>query len=413
MISGAAAQGSEVTFCELSERLARLEQLRSDPKSYWAEAKDVAEAIRSASLLPHDRRRLWGRFHALREEMQRGREEWKARQEENAKTLADAIANLHRESHTDLLGDGHPTDDYRGLAEQVSELFKTLKPVAVPDRARLWSEFNKIRDAVRCNRERFANHSAQKRDLVLTMIREAGMAAKCAEDRNELIEADRMLGEIQEWMKDGWNAATGTDQFFNSIAGDEGRLLSKDRAACWATYKEARECLKNRRLALQEAGFGEAKELAGKVWEEVRASNPFDAIKAFKGAQQAAWKLYMGKEHRERILGHFNEIFAAIQDRFAEYNAERERKKREWVERQESGKARLEGALQSKRDYRSRVEGQIDDLQEKLNGARTEEFADLVRGWIEERYEKIRTVTQEIEELERIVEDIEERLRGA
>jgi len=58
------------------------------------------------------------------------------------------------------------------------------------------------------------------------------------------------------------------------------------------------------------------------------------------------------------------------------------------------------------------IEGQIDHCRDLEAGAKTDDFADKVRGWIEEKYEKIRAKRRFIEELDEQIRSIKDKIRN-
>jgi hypothetical protein len=83
--------------------------------------------------------------------------------------------------------------------------------------------------------------SREKRDLVMSKIREAYFQAKEAASSAEFAEAGALLSEALAWMKNGWEG-------FNTVAQlltlRPGVMTWEDREECWAEWKEARELLR-------------------------------------------------------------------------------------------------------------------------------------------------------------------------
>jgi len=83
-------------------------------------------------------------------------------------------------------------------------MFKTLNRFP-RDRARLWSAFSAAcedtRKAQTREREARLNDSREKRELVMSKIRESYFQAKEACDSAEFAKADALLSEALAWMK--------------------------------------------------------------------------------------------------------------------------------------------------------------------------------------------------------------------
>jgi len=144
-----------------------------------------------------------------------------------------------------------------------------------------------------------------------------------------------------------------------------------------------------------------------------------------------AWDLF--KEHKEEILGRDRkELFDKLKEeqaacdrawerlKGAQANArearEHEREKRhqrhdEWRERMEAKIDRLNALVEKNEGIIERLRGQIDDLEDKVASAWNEDWAERARGWIGEKYDKIRDIESTNRELEAKIEDIKSQLR--
>jgi len=86
--------------------------------------------------------------------------------------------------------------------------------------------------------------SSEKRELVMSKIREAYFQAKEAADSDKLAEADALLSEALAWMKNGWEGFNTVTQLLTLRPGI---MTREDREDCWAEWKEAQELLRLRR----------------------------------------------------------------------------------------------------------------------------------------------------------------------
>ncbi len=339
----------------------------------------------------------------------------------NASLLDEHLRELRTQSGTELLSlKIRPDREYFPHAREVSDLFKSLRPLRQADRDRLWREFNEIRDAVRKRLEHLTHVSKQKRELVEGRIKEARSWATAAETKEHLHKADEILRQALEWMKDGWQQFPGATEFFESIAGNEGILLEADRDACWTQWKEVKETLHFRRKEMQDDGHRRMRPEANSALYKAQNENPHDALQEVKECRRALAGCYLNKEQREEIGHVLDSAWKVAIARIGAQRDERRRKHDQWVERQEQWIERQESWVKSKteqieksRDFISRLESQVDELQEKVADARTEEFADRVRGWIEERYDKIAEVNRQIEDLEDKIREAQDRVSEA
>jgi hypothetical protein len=139
-----------------------------------------------------------------------------------------------------------PSEGFWVRARRISEMFK--EPLFRKDRERLWAAYSTAREEMKAAqaREREARlaDSREKRDLVMSKIREAYFQAKEAASSAEFAEAGALLSEALAWMKNGWEGFNTVTQLLTLRPGV---MTWEDREECWAEWKEARELLRLRR----------------------------------------------------------------------------------------------------------------------------------------------------------------------
>src|ERR1700739_3854569 len=96
------------------------------------------------------------------------------------------------------------------------------------------------------DRETRLADSREKRDLVMSKIREGYFQAEGASDSAEFARADALLSEALAWMKNGWDGFNTVTQPISSAL-STGILTSVHRDACWVEWKEAQKVLRLRR----------------------------------------------------------------------------------------------------------------------------------------------------------------------
>ncbi len=177
------------------------------------------------------------------------KEVWKEQCRENARSLESEINRLHSD-YSDPLGFWRQYDEFWAHARRISEMFKTLKPLFQEDRERLWAAYStaceEIKQAQARERESRRADSREKRDLVMSKIREAYFQAKEAADSDEFAQADALLSEALVWMKNGWEGFNTVTQLISPIL-SSGIMTREDREECWIAWKEAKELLRLRR----------------------------------------------------------------------------------------------------------------------------------------------------------------------
>ncbi len=126
------------------------------------------------------------------------KEAWKESCRDNARNLETEINRLESD-YTGPLGFWRRYDDFWAHARRISEMFKTLKPLFQEDRERLWAAYSaaceEMSQTNARERESQRADSWEKRELVMSKIREAYFQAKEAADSAEFAQADALLSE--------------------------------------------------------------------------------------------------------------------------------------------------------------------------------------------------------------------------
>ncbi len=176
------------------------------------------------------------------------KEAWKAQCRESARSLETEINRLQSD-YRDLLGlFWRHDDEFWAHARRISAMFKTL--LFQEDRERLWAAYSaaceEMKQAQARERESKQADSQEKRELVMSKIREACFQAQEAADSAEFAQADALLSEALAWMKNGWEGFNTVTQLLNLRPGV---MTWQDREDCWAEWKEVKELLRLRRDA--------------------------------------------------------------------------------------------------------------------------------------------------------------------
>ena len=109
---------------------------------------------------------------------------------------------------------------------------------------RLFGRLEGMKQAQARERESQRADSREKRDLVMSKIREAYFQAKEAADSDEFAQADALLSEAVAWMRNGWE---GFNTITQLLTLRPGIMTREDREECWVKWKEAKELLRLRR----------------------------------------------------------------------------------------------------------------------------------------------------------------------
>jgi hypothetical protein len=324
-------------------------------------------------------------------------EDLKRQAESNAKTI---------EREIDRLKIGHWNNFRRQYkefwehAKEISNLFKTLKPISKEDRERLWERFSSVCDETKRtqNKEREArkNDSRQKRDLVESKIKEAYYQAKGSSSRSDLSKANDLLDEALRWMKDGWTGFNYTTQFFSL---SPGKMTKEDHDACWEKWKETKEEIKLKQGEMREQNYNHFLRKAYSAFEKA-SYEPREAQSMVKAVQGEMKGASMEKWQFDEVRKVLDDAWQKARYKLDEIYAEKRRKHEEWRDRTEGHIRRWEDLIDKNEGVISKIESEIDRLEDMEREARTPEFADRVRGWIEEKHQKLSDIRSFNRELE-------------
>jgi len=317
---------------------------------------------------------------------------------ENLTTLKEAIRALDT---------GHIKDGVRNYkeffehAKEVGSLFKTLKPLPHEDREQLWLEFSTMCDDVRAQQ----NSEREEQKLVslelrgklearLIELQQAAPNAKFADDFNKL--ADQMKTIREEF--------TGTKEH-------QAPLVPKDREALWKLWKSADDAIWAQRKGVREENYTVGKEHMQQCAELAASGDPFDCHKKIKELRPWQRGAELSREQRDEIRKALDASWDAAAARIESSRTERKRQYEEWTERTSGLLEEWEAKLEKMRDFRVKLEEQIARLNEMETNARTDEFADQVAGWREEKEAKLVDVDKNLAQLAEKIESVKKRLK--
>ena len=316
------------------------------------------------------------------------------------------------ESEIEALRNGHRTMHSRKYAEffahakEIGQLFKESHSISHGERERLWGQFRALCDCVKeeadRERESRANNSRVKKSVIEGDIREAYDWAKGAKHVQDLREAESRLAAITEKMKDGWGGFTGATDLFESMAGNDGRLTKEDRDFLWEKWREAKAAVRERREWLSELHFDHMRDVAGNCLS-LAHGDPHAAMERIKRANVEMKQNPMNSEQYSAIRQMLDEAWEAATKAASE-------KQDEWRERMENHVERWTELYEKNEDVVAKLEQQIEECEEMESSAKSEDFAERVRGWIDEKMAKIRDIQSTNRELEEKIRSAKSKL---
>ncbi len=265
-------------------------------------------------------------------------------------------------------------------AKEVSGIFKSLK-LSKDDRGRLWASYSSLCDDVKGSQNIERDESKGNSRDIEFHISEAFKQANFADDREGLDEAMSMQSEALRLMK-------------------ERRLFGEDRNRLWKCWLEANGRISQKRKEVQKSNYRQAEDEAGSCWNDAEYGNPHNTLKRIREYRESLHEVYIDKEQRHYVYNILDKAWERALARIGELKEENIRKHEEWRKRTEGNLNRWETNIEKSEQYISSLEGQISRLEVEESDAKTDDHAERVRGWIEEKQEKIAEVMGQIKEWE-------------
>jgi hypothetical protein len=339
------------------------------------------------------------------------RQQWIEQAKSNADAMEQEIESLSS-SHWNLFERQYR--EFWAHAKEISGMFKTLKPLLKEDRERLWARFSHICEETKRKQEQVREtrriQSRQKRELIEGKIKEAYYWAKGARDTDSLSKAKLLLNEALEWLKNGWGGFNLATELVETTLGNEGRLLRKDRDACWEKWREANEAIHWRRQEMWDSNYHQLRSEAGDALNTAHHGDPHDALAKVKEIQRNLKATQMSKPQRQEIRGLLNDAWERAISKINKIREEKRRTHEEWLSRMEDHVERWTDLIEKNEGLISGLEDQIDRLEVEARYARSNEYADRVRSWIEEKYQMIRDIRETNRESEEKIRSVKSRM---
>jgi hypothetical protein len=187
-------------------------------------------------------------------------------------------------------------------------------------------------------------------------------------------------------------------------------LVREDKEACWVIWRKVNESVKQKRQDLEEKVFSGVKLNILDILKAAEEGNPHDALKRIKEIQSDPKTYKFNKAFREEIKGLLNQAFDSAIKRIKEVREENKRRHQEWISRMESNVARWNELHEKNINIISGLEAQITKLEEDVNNAKTPEFAERIRTWIDEKSNKIKDIKETNAKLEEKMSSVQKSL---
>ena len=180
-------------------------------------------------------------------------------------------------------------------------------------------------------------------------------------------------------------------------------LTKDDREALFNMANDIWWNIKNSEENMHNVHKDRADALYNEAYSAVEYKPIGEAREIFKTNQMEVRNLSLSREDRETMKQLFDDLWEKL-------NYRKEEASRQWRERTEQRLNKLYEIKDHKEDQLERVKDNLRNNYDKLSGACSESFRETVEGWIDEGKDRKRTLEDKIDEIERQIAELEDKL---
>lgn len=327
------------------------------------------------------------------------RQRYRENCERNAAELGERVENLFRTYDLEHIGTmpehgegARPNRREFWLeVKEISNLFRTLRPIQKLDHDMLWEHFQLAIAAMKDAEQALRGESERQAAAMLERLAEVDANVARCTGHDDIEQGFEVLAEAMRLMK-------------------EQQLFPADREQVWTAYQVTQERLRQQRNTLQSRNYSklttELSCLESQIDDDI-----YEALNRLKALQAEARRQYIDREHSQRIRERAQQVWDVIAQRLDERRADKERRHLEWLKRQEANITRWEETIQRQHDLITRLESQINELETEIWASKNDFFIKRAEGWVVEKRERIHSAQQSISELTQRIEDVRNELQ--
>jgi hypothetical protein len=189
-------------------------------------------------------------------------------------------------------------------------------------------------------------------------------------------------------------------------------LMREDRKQCWKLYREANIALQNRRQSLWDTGIQQIQAQLSESLQAATSGNPHMALAKIQEIQKTIFQAELTREQRETILKSCQEAWDKAIARVEERKRAKEERSKETIKRTETRLGYWHELIRKNEDAISKLENQIDNLEEQGARRKVPEHVDAHAYKIEEKYGKIRDMRELNRRLEERIQSLWNKVEG-
>jgi len=326
------------------------------------------------------------------DERQRYREDC----ERNAAELGERVNNLFWTYHLDNTAKDAETPkpnrrEFWQEAKEISNLFRTLRPMQKLDHDTLWDHFQTAIARMKEIEEVLRGNSECQAATLLERLAEVDAIAAQGTGREEIERGFEVLTDVMRQMK-------------------EQQLFQPDREQVWTAYQVTQERLRQQRNTLQSRNYSQLTTEISCI-ECAVEDDPYEALRRLKALQAESRQQYLDREHYQRVRERAQQVWDVIAKQLDERRVEKERRHLDWLKRQEANIVRWEESIQRQGELITRLGTQINELELEIWASKNDLFIKRAEGWVAEKRARITSAQESIAELQRRIDDVRSELQ--
>ncbi len=258
-------------------------------------------------------------------------------------------------------------------------IFSSLR-IKKEKKAELKERIGVLCDAVKMQqeglRENLKKSSAQKREAIEKLIREANEMEPTAEG----VELSfKKLEEAQRLMRQK------PDEAEASVSAEESGFTRSDREALFQLIKTSKDDIMQRKRSIRQKNFETIANRLKEISDKVFYKNPREAFNQIKVLRNDMRNVALDRDHVKEIDGVINQLWKKAGEKVNE-------RKEQDLSKRLSG---MESLIVKNNQFIKRLHKEIDDIKVKWADVQNDMFKNRMNEWIEEKTQKIEKVTEE------------------
>ncbi len=184
-------------------------------------------------------------------------------------------------------------------------------------------------------------------------------------------------------------------------------LLRPEKRLLFEMVDSIRQKIKDAEITTFTNHGKRAAEIFDEIKELIDSANVGKAANALKEAQSSIRSLWLKKGDKDRYLNSIEEFWASLKDK----RKERKEQFQTWLEKQRDGLSKLVAVRDKAVETLLRVQKNLEENKARLVESKSQEFSEKIESWIKEGAEKETDISKSVNDLNRKINEIEDKLK--